>query len=374
MNEINYELIYLAACALHNEKPDADRVDAADKEELLKECRFHSLTALVAYSLNAVGLKIEEFEQDKNLTIRNSLLFDAERKKIFQFFEENSIWYMSLKGILLKKYYPKIGMRQMSDNDILIDESRISDADAFMKENGYEFKTSVEAHDYGYLKKPCYNFELHRTLVGDYHSKKWFDYYKDVKSRLLKDEDNSYGYHFSNEDFYVYMKLHDYKHYSDGGIGVRSLVDDYVFNREFSDSLDYDYVDRECEKLGILEFQRKSRSLAGKLFESVSFPELSADEVEMMEFYFSSGTYGTAANAAAAKMKKIEEETGSTSKLRYIFRRIFPPLEMYRVWMPFFYKHKILLPIGWAYRLLRGIFFRRSKMMSELNEINKEHF
>lgn len=37
--------------------------------------------------------------------------------------EQRGIWYLPLKGIILKEFYPSVGMRQMSDNDILFDEA-----------------------------------------------------------------------------------------------------------------------------------------------------------------------------------------------------------------------------------------------------------
>ena len=54
--------------------------------------------------------------------MRKALLFDAERKGILDFMEQRGIWYLPLKGVVLKDYYPAVGMRQMSDNDILYDE------------------------------------------------------------------------------------------------------------------------------------------------------------------------------------------------------------------------------------------------------------
>ncbi len=42
------------------------------------------------------------------------------------------------------------------------------------------------------------------------------------------------------------------------------------------------------------------------------------------------------------------------------------PMEIYEAFFPFFYRHKILLPVGWAYRLIRGVTARRKKVKSEL--------
>lgn len=73
----------------------------------------------------------------------------------------------------------------------------------------------------------------------------------------------------------------------------------------------------------------------------------------MIEYYCGSGTYGTVVNATIKKMNKFETETGSSSKFKYIFFRIFPPIESYKFFYPFFYRHKILWPIGWAYPFVK---------------------
>ena len=75
------------------------------------------------------------------------------------------------------------------------------------------------------MTPPVLNFELHTTLFGSDHDETLYRYYADTKRLLRKDEDNNYGFHFSNEDFYVYMTAHEWKHYNGGGTGIRSLLD-----------------------------------------------------------------------------------------------------------------------------------------------------
>jgi len=51
-----------------------------------------------------------------------------------------------------------------------------------------------------------------------------------------------------------------------GGMGVRLLLDIYIYMKKFHDSLDWDYIKGELEKLGIADFERESRELAMKVF------------------------------------------------------------------------------------------------------------
>ena len=58
--------------------------------------------------------------------------------------------------------------------------------------------------------------------------------------------------HLSQEDFYLYVTSHEYKHYSAGGTGLRSVLDTYVYLQKAAP--DMDYVTAEAEKLGMAEF------------------------------------------------------------------------------------------------------------------------
>ncbi|MCQ2459625.1 MAG: nucleotidyltransferase family protein, partial [Ruminococcus sp.] len=179
----------------------------------------------------------------------------------------------------------------------------------------------------------------------------------------------SFEYKFTDEAFYIYMIAHEYKHFSNGGTGLRSLVDTYVYLNKFSDIMNWEYIHEECQKLEIDEFEEKSRKLALKVFSSTDFPELNEDEEKMLDYYLGSGTYGTVSNKALNRMKKLKAETGEVSKLKYFLHRVFPPLKVYKNWFPFFYKYKFLLPIGWAYRLLRGIFCKNRMIKAEIKAI-----
>ena len=237
------DMIYLTACAVNGRKPKQERIDRLDLPKLFEVCQKHILTACVAYALESAGVKDNDFTQAKEKAIRKNILLDAERVKILQKLEAEKIWYMPLKGALLHNWYPKLGMRQMSDNDILFDISRREDVRNIMYDFGYRLKSKLEVVD-EYLKEPVYNFEMHGELFMEYQVGAMADYYRGIKSRMLKDDNNEYGYHFSNEEYYLFMLAHEYKHFTDGGTGVRSLVDTYVFLNIYADLLDWDYLCR----------------------------------------------------------------------------------------------------------------------------------
>ena len=119
-----YYLIYLIRCALHNRKPAKAKLDKMDLSSVFAVAKEQSLTAMAAYALQSAGICDSRFTEAKDKAIRSAMLYYIERQNIFCEFEKAGIWYMPLKGIILKDYYPKTTMREMCDNDILFDSNR----------------------------------------------------------------------------------------------------------------------------------------------------------------------------------------------------------------------------------------------------------
>ena len=222
-------LIYLSSCAVKGETPNRERVNKMNLAQLYSVAGKHQLIAATAFALEAAGVTDASFSQAKYMAIRKLMLMDADMEKLFALMEQAGIWYMPLKGAVLKDDYPELGMRQMSDHDILFDAAHAEEVKAIMEGLGYTSKYFGSSNHDCYYKEPVYNFEMHRALFGRRHEVKLQDYYRNVKDRLIQDDGKNYGYHFSPEDFYIYMIAHEYKHYISGGTGLRSLLDTYVY-------------------------------------------------------------------------------------------------------------------------------------------------
>ncbi len=210
MNRTFYDLIYLCSCAVNEVQPDDDKVREMDLEKLYKAAKFHTLTAITAFALESAGMKCEEFSQAKEKAIRKNMLLDIEREKLCAYLEKNKIWHMPLKGSILKDFYPGYGMRQMADNDILFDFNYRKIVKEYFESNGYDVIIYDNGNHDVYKKLPVMNFEMHTSLFYIKHNEKWQKYYNDIKLKLIKDDNNSYSYHFSDEDFYIYLITHEY--------------------------------------------------------------------------------------------------------------------------------------------------------------------
>ncbi|MBQ7321951.1 MAG: nucleotidyltransferase family protein [Clostridia bacterium] len=370
MKQAAYDLRYLAACAVNGITPDPTRVEAMDPIKLRKISKAHSLAALAAMAYAAAGVATNaEWLTDKEMAVRRTILFDRERADILRFLEERGIWYLPLKGIILKDMYPRLGMREMADNDILFDATRSHEVVAFMKQRGYRAEgVGKNAHDC-YYKEPIFNFELHTKLFAESMSGVFSAYYRNIREKLIPDGNSQYGYRMRDEDYYIYMTAHEYKHFSRGGTGLRSLLDRYVYLSAKQEQLDLAYIEKECRTLGIDTFEKDSRALCQKVFATPELPTLDEAEREMLEYYMFSTTYGTVSQAVVQRMTKLYGKTDRRARVRYLLRRLFPKIEFYKGYSPLAYRYKVLIPFAWLSRLIHAIFKRRKLIRSELRAV-----
>ena len=341
-------LIYLASCSINNTFPaNGEIIDSVSRDELFQAASFHQMTAIAAYALQKAGYRDERFQEERLRTASRNVQYNVERAKILAELEKAQIWYMPLKGILMKDYYPQAGMRQMCDNDILFDANRADKIREIMLAHGYRTEIYNTGHRDHYIKAPAFSFEMHRVLFDQKTIPEvFFHYYREVKKRLIKDENNLFGFHFSDEDFYIYMIAHEYKHYVWGGTGLRSLLDVYIYTKKMGETLDWAYIAAETEKLCIKEFEEKTRDLAHKVFSAGSTEQLTPEERRLLLYYLNSGAYGIKDYIILNSVKR-------RGKVRYILSRIFIPIQSVKRFYPYFYQHKMLLPFLPLYRLLK---------------------
>lgn len=383
-------LIYLSKCTLNGEeiRDFQKRFKNIDWKELYQVAKHHSIDVIVYTALEKLSDTEKEilsdvdreifdnWKKEKEYCVYRALLMDIERENIVRFMEEHEIWYMPLKGIVLKEFYPFPEMRQMVDNDILFDKVYRRILYNYMIQNGYNTINYNEKHYHDeYIKPPVYNFEMHAELFGEKHDTRWQEYYKNIKEKLIKDSNSTYEYHFSDEDFYVYMTVHAYNHYIRKGTGLRTVMDYYVFVKEKWNEIDLEYIRKQLEKLGVAEFEEDFRNLGLRLFnDSQEFCDIiwSAKERDMLDYILGSGALGTFENNVKYKMKIFQEKGNNSNqcvRLKYIISRLFPNMEYFKENYPVIHKYKLLLPFGYLYRILKALFVKQKRVRQELKAV-----
>ncbi len=367
-------MLYICSCVLTQTEPKAEALSDVSLKELYEMSRFHSLCALVCEGLEQLQLTLSDegssymqaFKTAKQNAIRKNLLLDTERQKLILFMEQNGIRHVPLKGIILKDMYPKIGLRQMSDNDILFDKKyRRVIRDRF-REQGYTVKSyGSDTHDV-YVKDPIYNYEMHTALCKCTRRSPWYSFCKNIGGRLVRDSDGGFGYHFTDEDFYIYFFIHGFRHFESGGIGIRFLTDIYVYLEEKRETLDHGYIDSELQAMGISAFEKNCRELTEEIFSDTGvfdIGKLDPEKYELLMYLLMSGTHGTVE-------QKVRNGVSKRGAVKYMKECIFPGTNILTEYHPAF-RHKWLMPVGWVYRGVTLVLLHPDRVVRKLKLIGK---
>ena len=371
------DFIYLIACALCGAKPDEKYIREMDMQAVLQLARMHVMAALAAHAFTrteAFGAlpakEAEKWESISYAAVRGLVFKRKELKKVLDALEEAGIWYCPIKGIDTAAAYPVPGLREMADCDVLVDETRADDVKAVMEGMGYSVELFGESNHDVYHKKPMYNFEIHRHLFNTEVIPVFDAYYENVKERLVKDEGNAYGFHFSREDEYIFNITHSFKHFRDGGTGLKVLTDIFALRRKYPD-MDEAYIAEELRKLELTDYERRLRETADAVFgsaDNIYRKAFSKEQKKMIDYLLSSGAYGTVENTMHNTLVRLgnEEHISIWTRLRYIRERIYPQGWRYEEKYAFFYRHKWAYPFLPIYRL-----FARGDLKSVIREAKR---
>lgn len=378
MDQIQIEYLNLLRTVIREEPIDEEILKGVDWSKIFEIAVPHSQAELFYYycqktniNLPAKVAAIGKLQYEHGL--HRELLMDYEREELYRFFRKEKIWHCSLKGIHLKEFYPSVGLRYSSDNDILVDKSRVKEIRSFMVKRGYKvIHFAARYKDATYIKKPSYNFEIHQALYESWDNSKAAQYFNRISERLVDCGD--YLYEMSPEDEYMYLIAHMYRHYTESGIGIRSLLDIYLYLREYEDRMDFGYVKEKMEDFSLDEYETQIRTLAMKIFNGdvVRLEDFDEEERKTLRWMFLSGSHGTDEIEVYYGQKKAVEEYRwiKNKRLAFILYKIFPREDIKHHW-PMIYRTKILIPGLLLYRIIRGMFNGRAEAMLKKRNFKK---
>ena len=365
-NFTNHVLAFFHLLGLYLNKKEASylKMDQENLPFFIKLAKYHSLSALLFKAVKETNVDVspedlKKLEEPYLLNVRKSALFAKERKALYQYLNDNQIDFLPLKGIVIKDYWLDPDSREFADNDILFPDEKSKMVKAYFVESKYEVEYYKKSNHDVYLKKPFFNFEMHRNLFGEIEdAPKLIGYFANyLKDSAIKE---GYEHYLSDENFYIYFTAHSYKHFHQSGCGIRTLVDYYVFLKKHSD-LNFKYIDKELKKIDLLDFSNLIKTLAIKVFDD---EKLTKEERETLLFIASSGTYGTLQHSV---QKGVKEK----GRFGYFISRVFPPLSFYKSAYPWAYKSKVLIPVAWLMRFFRILFKNPKKATQEIKMISK---
>ncbi len=355
MTDFQKDLITVVKSALTGKKFELSQ--KFDLEEAAKVAKKHGIIPILYYGAYNCGIESNS-PLMQQLFMQTCMNIQFSKKQMFEIgqlckaFDQAEIDYMLLKGAVLKSLYPKQEMRCMGDADILVKPKQYKKITTIMKNLNY---TAMTESDHEYIwDKANIHIELHKRLIPSY-IKDYYAYYGD--GWHLATVKNGTQYSMSDEDTMIYSFTHFAKHYRDAGIGIRHLLDLWIFKKN-KPNLNEQYIKKELTSLKLYEFYLNVLNTL-----DVWFEDRAADEKTdfITEVIFNSGLYGTKTAYILSGGVKSSKTTENIKRKKF-FSLIFLPYnnmcQKYR-----FLKHiPILLPIMWCVRIFNVLLFKTKKI------------
>ncbi|MCH5211587.1 MAG: nucleotidyltransferase family protein [Oscillospiraceae bacterium] len=306
-------------------------------------------------------------------TIMVEAVQQLELDAVIEMFSENRISHLPMKGSILKNMYPMPDMRQQGDIDILVHKKDLIKGRELLIGLGYTFKEhdAYEGHDVFYKDK-IICLELHGDMLKP--ADRGFKRYHDIWGRAYKREGSEYCYGIPKEDIYIFMMLHLIKHLTEGGAGIRMLIDIWLMDEKWGHELNYKSIEKYASKIGVLKAFNNIREIADFWFGNSQVISSSAEKLG--EYILNSDIYGSKDEKHFIEYSRYEGmDRSAWARFKNAFFRVFKRYNLMRKEYDVLNKYPWLLPIMWVHRLFRIVFTQREKITdthAEYAGIDKE--
>lgn len=343
-----------------------------DWEKAVNLSKKHNIAPIIFYGAVSCNISKEneymrELYQLTLQSLKISLRQTHEIKQIESAFEKEGIDYMPLKGTILKTVYPKPEMRTMGDADVLIRLEQYSQIQEIMTSLGFEFQYESD-HELVW-KKPSLFLELHKSIMTTYNK----DFYHHFGSgwKIANRLPNCCRHEMSAEDFYIFIFVHFTKHYRISGIGIKHLIDLWVYANA-NPGLDWSHIENELKKMNLHKFYLNVKKTISAWFECKCETEITDLITNVI---FNSGQYGSMDMAIVNRSLRNGDDSALKIKCKRILSTVFLPYSVMKVKYEVLKKAPILLPFAWVIRCFDVLFNQKNHLnryMKRMNQINSK--
>ena len=332
-----------------------------DLEAVYPELKKHNMDTLLYEGAVRCGIskQLPVMQQLFGRYCRYLMVAEGQQRRIreiFAAFEENGIEYLPLKGCHMRSLYPKPELRYMGDADVLIRLEQYNKIKPVMEGLGFEEKGGSD-HELPW-NHPELHVELHKRLIPSYNGD-FFDYFGSGWQKAARR--NGCCWTMTAEDEWIFLFTHFAKHFRDGGIGCRYVLDLWVYLKH-NPGLDGEYIRGALEKLQLWEFHENIRNLIDVWFgDAHSDGKLDA----ITDYIFASGSWGEALSrtVSVAVRDSRRDEDVATGKIQYALRVMFPSADTLKDKYTILKKWPWMLPLVWLIRPFYKFLWERKSMM-----------
>ena len=283
---------------------------------------------------------------------------------VYEKFAEAGLHPLVLKGLVCRSLYRQPDLRGSGDEDLWIQKEDWQTYDKILRDLGYHPKfeditpildTIQEAHYTG----PLLTLELHINPFGtENHIRRHMNrVLQDAQKDSITLTIEGHTIHtLKPTDHYLFLFIHLCKHFLGGGVGIRQIMDLFLFRQTWEKE-----IDQELFEEGVMKLQEESlyqavveigRRYLG--FELPSFP-ISGQELDgLLDDLLESGCFGNTSRFQRLSSTYVASGIAARRKSRGSLRvLLFPPASSLYHRYSFLIKKPWLLPLAWCFRLGR---------------------
>ena len=321
----------------------------ADWPGLLELARFHHVEPLVWRAvrigeINAPAEVHSALERAYTRAMFREAQQDYVTAVLAKAFDEQKIPHVLLRGAVMKRDYSESALRTMSDLDYLVRLEGYSAIKQVVKTLGGQHVHTDGGH-FSFLFPPQVMVEFHPNLiytaspVGTAINPGW---------QYVRPGSGPYAQELTEEGFYLNMVCHLAYHFAKGGVGVRAVLDLWIYRHHHTPQPDQETVARELERAGLKRFADQVNALAEAWFgEGKMSPTLN----KMSGYILTSGTHGVEKRAVLNAACFSARGTGASA----LVGRAFYPREELENRFPWAKGRVWLLPAAWLVRAARAV-------------------
>lgn len=295
--------------------------------------------------------------------------------ELYRAFSENGLYPIVMKGIVCRQLYGEYcDHRPSGDEDILIRKEDFELAERILKEQGYfhehsqiTLKELEELQEVTFLNAETQLvIELHINPFGheNHLRRRMNDLFRNVFENYREIEVNGTVLHTMNHtDHFLFLILHVFRHWTASGFGIRQALDILLYEKQFGEEIDREYIRAALEDIGAVEFLTDLICI-GNQYLAFSLPVFGKPNCpeELLDDIMHSGAFG---NSTQAQRTAVHMTSAAISpskhrgKAAVLWLAIFPSRAQLLSLHPELQRKPWLLPVRWVQRW--GRFLRHSR-------------
>ena len=370
MNENQKYFIHLLSSHLNNSPPLPNT--SADWMGVFKLGELHNVTAMLTLAIKQLPANnrppkqiMSYYNQALGMTLQN---FDTKKKaiaKLVELLDENKIRHLFLKGAAIRQYYPVGDVRTSGDTDLVVDAENLNRAADILAENGFSLKQRTNVQNVLVYNGEEFEIENYIDCVNSRCEEYFSITFDDEKCYKFGD----YSYFLKPTEHLIYVISHLLRHLTEGGVGIRQLMDVDVLIR--CGEIDLKHLLDTTENLGIGKSTKALLAISKQYFDTpVDLDYVINDNLlgQLEKVIFEGGVFGFAiSNPGTARLVEsysLSKKKGFTASIKAFIKMLFPGKDYFYNYYKYSEKHHILLPFAFIHRLFDAV-FKRGKQNRE---------